>query len=60
MCSASGQCEAPDLCPPMGPYGTSVGDIAKDVQLTDCDGNPYSVHDLCDGAAAWIFGFAGW
>ena len=59
-CNGAGQCQAPLSCPPDGPYGLNVGDIAPDVTLKDCDGNSYSVHDLCDGAAAWIFGFTGW
>ncbi len=47
-------------CPPPGPYGTSVGDVAEDVVLADCDGGTHSVHDLCSRPAAWIYLFAGW
>ena len=47
-------------CPPAGPFGTSVGSTAKDVILKDCDGVEYSIHDLCESKASFIFGFAGW
>lgn len=48
------------LCPPGGPFGTAVGAIAPDLELSDCDGNRYSVHALCEKKAAWLFAFAGW
>lgn len=46
-------------CPPAPPFGTDTGDYGPDVELTDCDGNPYAVHDLCLPRASWLFAFAG-
>ena len=50
----------PMLCPPSGPTGAGVGDIAPDVRLMDCDGVEHSLHELCDRPATWIFEFADW
>jgi peroxiredoxin len=48
------------LCPPAGPFGQRVGDVAPDVTLTDCDGNTRSLHALCDREAVWLFELALW
>lgn len=48
------------LCPPQGPFGNGEGDVAPDVVLMDCDGNPHSVRDLCARKVGWIFEFAAW
>ncbi len=48
------------LCPPEGPFGNAEGDVAPDVVLMDCDGNPHSVRDLCANKVGWIFEFAAW
>lgn len=48
------------LCPPPGPFGLAIGDRVPDVELTDCDGNTRTLHDLCEERAAWMFIFAGW
>jgi peroxiredoxin len=48
------------LCPPAGPFGQRVGDVAPDVTLTDCDGNTHSLHALCDREAVWLFELALW
>lgn len=52
--------EEPGLCPPAAPYGTEEGDTLADVAFTDCDGNQYKLHDLCQFDAGWFFTFAGW
>jgi len=57
---AGGQPGGTGMCPPAGPFGTGEGDVSPDVTLSDCDGNLYSVHDLCERDAAWIMVFAGW
>lgn len=48
------------LCPPAGPFGQRVGDVAPDVTLTDCDGNTHSLHALCEREAVWLFELALW
>lgn len=48
------------LCPPSGPFGTNVGDVAADVTLFDCEGNEVQLHDLCEAEAGWLFEFADW
>lgn len=48
------------ICPPAGPYGTQVGQIAPDVTLYDCDGNAVTLHSLCDTKAAAVYTFAIW
>jgi len=49
------------VCPPTGPFGTEVGDVAPDVTLLDCDGNEVSLHaSLCDGSVGWAFVYAEW
>lgn len=48
------------MCPPSGPFGTSVGSTTPDIQLPDCDGNMHTVHNLCAKKASWFFGMAGW
>jgi len=47
-------------CPPAGPYGTAVNDLAADFTLMDCDGAPHTLHELCDRQAVWLFEFADW
>lgn len=47
-------------CPPPGPYGTAVNDVAADFTLMDCDGEPRTLHELCDRQAVWLFEFADW
>ena len=47
-------------CPPEGPYGTSPGQVAPDVTLYDCDGNPVDLHGLCEREGAFVYTFAGW
>ena len=47
-------------CPPAGPFGKAVGDVVPDVTLSDCDGNPVHLHDLCASDAAFIFSYSGW
>lgn len=48
-------------CPPTGPFGTAVGDVAPDVTLLDCEGNEVSLHEsLCDGSVGWAFVYAEW
>lgn len=48
------------LCPPAGPFGTAVGDIAADVTLFDCEGNEVRLHELCEAQVSWLFEFADW
>ncbi|MFK8001404.1 MAG: redoxin family protein [Polyangiales bacterium] len=48
------------MCPPMGPFGTAVGDIAPDAMLEDCDGNPVSLHAACGESATWLYRFSEW
>lgn len=40
--------------------GTGVGEIARDVTLSDCDGTTHSLRDLCGAPATLIFSYAGW
>lgn len=47
-------------CPPTGPFGTAVGDIAPDAMLEDCDGNPVSLHSSCGESATWLYRFSEW
>lgn len=47
-------------CPPTGPFGTTVGDIAPDAMLEDCDGNPVSLHASCGESATWLYRFSEW
>lgn len=49
------------MCPPT-PTGSGqvAGDVAADLVLMDCDGNPHSLHDLCERDAVWLFEFADW
>lgn len=46
-------------CPPEGPIGAESGAVAPDVELSDCDGELHSIHDLCELDAAWLFTFSG-
>jgi hypothetical protein len=48
------------LCPPSGPFGAFVGNTAPDVRLKDCDGNAFSLHDICTNKATWMFAMPGW
>ena len=48
------------LCPPAGPFGSAVGDVSPDITLLDCDGNPHSLHSLCERDVVWLFEFADW
>lgn len=48
------------MCPPAAPFGVGVGDALPDIELSDCDGNVRSLHDLCEARASWMFVFAGW
>lgn len=48
------------MCPPTGPFGTTVGDIAPDAMLEDCDGNPVSLHSMCGESAVWLYRFSEW
>lgn len=58
---SDGVCAVPGgSCPPAGPYGTSAGAIAPDVELFDCDGAPVALHTLCDHDVTWLFEFADW
>ena len=43
-----------------GAQGPNLGQIAPDITLMDCDGNPHSLHELCAYEVAWIFEFAAW
>lgn len=49
-----------DVCPPVGPYGNAVGDIASDVELYDCDGTAVSLHELCESDVSVVYTFAAW
>ncbi len=63
LCSAAGSCEPltnTASCPPTGPFGQEEGDTLADLTLTDCDGNPYTVHGLCAKKASYMFTYAGW
>ncbi|MFT5358095.1 MAG: peroxiredoxin [Polyangiales bacterium] len=48
------------MCPPAGPFGTTVGEIAPDAMLEDCDGNPVSLHSMCGESAVWLYRFSEW
>ncbi len=49
------------LCPPTSTgLGTGVGDTIGEVVLSDCDGNLYSVQQLCPKKASWLYVYAGW
>ncbi|MCA9517294.1 MAG: redoxin family protein [Myxococcales bacterium] len=51
---------AGEVCPPVGPYGTSVGDTLADLVLEDCDGVPHHIHDLCGLRAGYLSTYTGW
>lgn len=55
-----GVCQAAGACPPTGPFGTNVGDVAADAMLEDCEGNPVSLHSLCGDAPSWLYRFSEW
>ena len=56
-----GACQGPSVdCPPVGPFGTTVGDYLPNVTLMDCDGNTHEINDLCGFNASWFFVFGGW
>jgi peroxiredoxin len=57
---AAGSAGDPSPCPPAGPFGTSAGSVAPNVELLDCDGNLASLHDLCEAPAAVVYTFAAW
>ena len=42
------------------PVGSSAGDALPDVELMDCDGNPYALRELCERELVWLVAFAGW
>jgi len=49
------------LCPPeAGPTGSRVGDLIPNLELRDCDGNLFNVHELCAARASHLFIMAGW
>ena len=51
---------SPPVCPPPGPLGTKVGDLARDLVLTRCDGTPLALHEFCGEPATLVFNFYGW
>ena len=40
--------------------GPAVLRAVADLTLTDCDGTPYTVHELCQKKASFMFTYAGW
>lgn len=60
--SASPDAGAPagPSCPPAGPFGDGVGEVAADMVLLDCDGSARSLHELCARRAVWLFEYADW
>ena len=54
------QCVGIGGCPQPGPYGSNVGQPLPDATLYDCEGNPYTIHDLCQHKATWMVHYAGW
>lgn len=48
------------LCPPHGPFGTEVGDTLPDVDLVDCEGKAFQLHDLCPRRVGYVFELSGW
>lgn len=54
------QCETVASCPPEAPFGFEVGDKLADGTLYDCEGNPYTFHDLCQFKATWVMPYTGW
>lgn len=49
-----------DGCPPQGPFGTEPGDLAPNLTLRDCAGQPVELHQLCRHRAAYLYTFAAW
>lgn len=47
-------------CPADGPTGGGVGAVLPDLAFVTCEGEPYTVHELCGGAAGWVYAFFGW
>ncbi len=62
ICTAELTCAPPTAtsCPPSGPFGTTVGEVAADATAYDCDGNPVTLHSLCDRDVSWVFVYADW
>jgi hypothetical protein len=54
------QCETVEGCPPEGAFGQGIGDKYADGTLYDCEGNPYTFHDLCQFKATWVMPYTGW
>lgn len=49
------------LCPPeAGATGSRAGNTIPNLDLQDCDGNSFQLHDLCATRASHLFIMAGW
>ena len=62
VCTPELTCAAPmtTSCPPTGPFGTEVGDVLADATAFDCDGNPVTLHSLCEREVSWVITYADW
>jgi hypothetical protein len=50
-----------DLCPDAdGSDGTKVGEVLKSITLKTCEGEDFSLDQLCGADATWIFVAHGW
>jgi hypothetical protein len=47
-------------CPPLGPYGQAVGDVAANATLFECDGTAVELHELCENDVSLVYTFAAW
>ncbi len=62
VCTPELTCAAPmtTSCPPTGPFGTEVGDVLANATAFDCDGNPVTLHSLCEREVSWVITYADW
>ncbi|MBM4356150.1 MAG: hypothetical protein FJ109_20555 [Deltaproteobacteria bacterium] len=50
----------PRVCPPVGPFGTKLGDTVKDLQFEGADGSAVTLHGLCGQPLSLVYHFYGW
>jgi len=47
-------------CPVPEPYGFEKGDRLENVELVDCEGNPFKLHErICGSTVSWVYFYRG-
>ena len=47
-------------CPVPEPYGYEKGERLENVELVDCEGNPFMLHDrVCGSTVSWVYFYRG-